>query len=247
MVKKTLIILFLAVVAAFAFDWGVYGGPRAELTFTNMEPVRVELNADTVKDYNFPAFPFLQPGFSFPIYVRLWRFTIGGGNFNTWQWSTGDDWKVNFNHDVNMADFGYILDLTPNLRLRPTLGIGSYNIRMRLLESGGSFGEPGDYESSTWYYSSFAMGAGLSASYIWKIEKRIVVGVEAKVGYVFPLESGGTWDGPENRVAVVPDFYPHTPTVGVGLVIGYEHLDFDFENDLWDDVEDADEEDGWED
>lgn len=222
MLKKILITLSLAAVALFAFDWGIYGGPRATVTFTNMNPVRDELNASD-NDYNFPAFSFFQPGFSFPIYLRLWRFTIGGGDITTWQWSDSDDWRVTFNHNVSMVDFGYIIDLSPNIRLRPTMGIGSYNIAMRLLKKGTGFGEPGDTtESAEWDYSSVAFSGGLSAGYIWKFEKRIVVGLEAKLGYVVPMGLPGDWEGPDGRTVDIPDFFPHTPTVSIGMIIGYE-------------------------
>jgi hypothetical protein len=79
------------------------------------------------------------------------------------------------------------------------------------------------------------MTAGASLSYLWKFSNRVVVGLEAKARYLIPFQKDVRWDANgDYDDGRVPDFYPHTPVIGVNFVIGYENVsDDDWVEDDW--------------
>jgi hypothetical protein len=112
--KRILIVIFALAAVGFGFDWGIYGGPGVSATLTNMKPMHEALSA-----YNIPNIAPYQVGLSTPLILRLWNFTLGGGNSCSWQTASGRDYKAAFRHEINLTEFGYIIDLSDHLRLRP--------------------------------------------------------------------------------------------------------------------------------
>jgi hypothetical protein len=228
MAKKIMLAFCVLAVAAFGFDWGIYGGPGAAVTFTNMGPVQSALSR-----YDIPTIAHYQVGLAVPVVLRLWNFTIGGGDSYSWQTASGTDYKATLHHNINQAEFGYIIDLSDHLRLRPVIGIGDYSIDLRIAEISGGFGDSDDAdgESYSYDYENFSLTAGVGLSYYWKFESRLIVGLEAKARYLVPLQMNPAWEAESSDYVdvYIDDFYPHTPTVSLGFFIGYEHLDKDRE------------------
>ena len=229
--KRILIVLFALAAVGFGFEWGIYGGPGIAGTLTNMDPVHSALS-----EYNVASIPRYQIGIATPIVIRLWNFTIGGGNSYSWQTASGRDYKATFRHEIDLAEFGYIIDLSDHLRLRPVIGMGDYNIHLRLSEIGAGFGSPedGDGEGWSYDYNNFSLAAGVGLAYYWKFESRVVVGLEAKARYLVPMQKNITWyaDGSYPN-ATIDDFYPHTPIVGINFFIGYEKVGEDRIEEGW--------------
>lgn len=232
MVKKIAIVTLILAGAVFAFDWGVYLGPGVNLGLVDMDPIHDAIVEDAASDEpNFPGydvtgFDNFQIGLATPITIRLWNFTIGWNDIISWSTFEGADWKTAFTHYVNITEFGFIINLDEHMRLRPMVGLGDYDIDMRIAETGGGFGDPGDAGISRSYdYDNYAFSAGAAFSYIWKFENNILVGIEAKARYLVPLRSEDTWsaDGSYDP-ATIYDFYPHTPLMQLNFVLGYEHL-----------------------
>lgn len=223
--KKAILALCLLSVAGFALDVGLYTGPRGSLTLINMTAVHDELGAS---GYTLPAFNSYQLGFSFPFYVRLWQFTLGGGDFSAWQSSRGQDWNVLFNYDINSTELGYIIKLNKTMSLRPVIGFGSLKIGMRLSEKGGGFIPQPDTENVAYHYdySTPLASAGLVFSCTWKVEQWVRMGFEAKALYQMPLEQNRDWtehEGP--RYVTVENFFPQTPVFSLGFIVGLEYFD----------------------
>ncbi len=238
--KRILIALCLVVVAAFGFDWGIYGGAGASATLTDMDLVQADLSG-----YDIPSFDFYQVGLCTPIYVRFWNFTIGGGDTYSWQSASGPDYKASLHHDINQGEFGYVINLSEHLRLRPVIGIGNYHIDLRVSELGGGFGDPdgGSGESTSYDYDNFSMSAGAALAYVWKFESRVVFGLEAKARYLVPFETNAGWipDDYWDDEVYIPEFYPHTPIITLNFFIGYEDVDENnwIEEDDWDEWEEG--------
>ncbi|MBD3285411.1 hypothetical protein GF359_03215 [candidate division WOR-3 bacterium] len=242
MMKRITLAILMLVVSGFAFEWGIYGGPGTSMTFTNMKPLHSDLSAD----YDISTIPSFQIGIATPVVLRLWNFTLGGGDSYSWQTASGNDYKTFLHHRIDMFELGYVVDLGDNLRLRPVVGIGDYDIDLRISELKGGFGEPddGDSDSRQYEYDNTSFVAGASLAYIWKFENRVVVGIEAKARYLVPLEQNVPWE-PDDRSypdVYVDGFYPHTPVVGVNFLIGYEKLEEDRDDEWGEELED----DGWE-
>jgi len=243
--KRTLFLLFLLTVAAFGFNWGIYGGPGASFTLTNMKPIHDEISASDVFDgYDVSSFDNYQLGLATPITLRLFNFTIGGGDVYSWQTFSGSDWKTSFHHRLDIAEFGYIVDLSEHVRLTPVIGIGDYSIDMYISELGGGFGAPdnGGDASRSYDYDNFSLTGGLAVCYLWKFESRVVVGLQAKARYLVPMQKNLTWDAKGSYPdATIDDFYPHTPIVTLNFFIGYEDVDEDnwIEEDDWDEWEEG--------
>jgi hypothetical protein len=237
MIKKTAVLLLILSAAGFAFDWGVFVGPGPMVTFTNMNPVETSIASSNIEDYDVPSIANYQFGLQTPITIRLFDFTIGWGDTYGWQTSSGSEWKASFKHRLQFTEFGYIIDLGEHLRLRPVIGLGDYDIDMNLSELGGGFGDPeeGELESYSYDYDNYSMTAGASLSYLWKFSNRVVVGLEAKARYLIPFQKDVRWDANgDYDDGRVPDFYPHTPVIGVNFVIGYENVsDDDWVEDDW--------------
>ena len=229
--KRILIVLFALAAVGFGLDWGIYGGPGVSATLTNMKPMHEALSA-----YNIPNIAPYQVGLSTPLILRLWNFTLGGGNSCSWQTASGRDYKAAFRHEINLTEFGYIIDLSDHLRLRPVIGMGDYNIHLRIAEIGTGFGSPDDGDGEGWYYdyNNFSLAAGVGLAYYWKFESRVVVGLEAKARYLVPLETNASWNAEGTYDDVYVDgFYPHTPTVGINFFIGYEKVGEDKIEEGW--------------
>lgn len=224
--KKISFLLILVAVSAFAFEWGIYGGPRCAVDFVNMNPIHDEL---TASDYDLPNLSRCQLGLGFPIYFRLGQFTIGGGDNRFWQSSKGDDWKAQFDHRIELAEFGFVIELDENRKVRPLIGIGDYDITMRLSEIGGGFTPNEDSERSSYRYdySTPVISTGIAFSYLWRIHTSMLIGFEAKAIYVIPLERDRAWDerGGPNSV-IVEDFFPHSPILSMGLLVGWDFVDW---------------------
>ncbi|MCK4334675.1 hypothetical protein KAX06_07855 [candidate division WOR-3 bacterium] len=229
--KRILIVLFALAAVGFGLDWGIYGGPGVSATLTNMKPMHEALSA-----YNIPNIAPYQVGLSTPLILRLWNFTLGGGNSCSWQTASGRDYKAAFRHEINLTEFGYIIDLSDHLRLRPVIGMGDYNIHLRIAEIGTGFGSPDDGDGEGWSYdyNNFSLAAGVGLAYYWKFESRVVVGLEAKARYLVPLETNASWNAEGTYDDVYVDgFYPHTPTVGINFFIGYEKVGEDKIEEGW--------------
>jgi len=221
----------LLAAVGFGLNWGIYGGPGIAGTLTNMDPVHSALS-----EYNVASIPRYQIGIATPIVIRLWNFTLGGGDSYSWQTTSGSDYKATFRHDINLAEFGYIVDLSDHLRLRPVIGMGDYNIHLRLSEIGAGFGSPedGDGEGWSYDYNNFSLAAGVGLAYYWKFESRVVVGLEAKARYLVPLETDAAWEAQGTYDDVYVDgFYPPTPIVGINFFIGYEKVGEDRIEEGW--------------
>ena len=236
MAKKIILALCVLSVAAFGLDWGIYGGPGASATYTNMNPVQSALS-----NYDIPTIAHYQVGLTIPVVLRLWNFTIGGGNSYSWQTAAGDEYKATLHHNINQAEFGYVVDLSDRLRLRPVMGLGSYNIDLSISELGGGFGDPGngDGEYRSYDYENFSLSAGAALAYFWKFENRVIVGLEAKARYLVPLESNAGWQPDDTWYdeVYISDFYPHTPIVSLNFFIGYERLEEDRIEEDWEEWE----------
>lgn len=245
MTKKIILATLMISVAAFGLDWGIYGGPGISATMTNMSP----LHSDLDPDYDIPSIPSYQIGLSTPIVVRLWNFTLGGGDSYSWQSVSGEDYKVSLHHSIDMFEFGYVVDLGDNLRLRPLMGIGDYDIDLRISDVSGGFGDPDttDFDPREYGYDNTSIVAGASLAYLWKFENRVIVGLEARARYLVPLEQNAPWKSRDSWYydTYVDGFYPHTPIVGLNFVIGYEKIGEDerFDEEAWQEWEEgADEE-----
>jgi hypothetical protein len=230
MIKKILIVLVLVSASAFAFDWGIYGGPGFSGSMTNMTPVY-----DALRDpnsiftgYDVPGISNFQLGLSTPITLRLGNFALTFGDAMAWQTSQGTLWKTSFYHTVNATNFGYIFDIGDHLRLTPFIGIGDYDIRMNVSKSSGGFGDSVSTNSLsvTYDYSNFSLSGGASFAYLWKFENNIIMGLEAKARYIVPLDGEAEWRprSSDYSDAVVDGFFPATPVVGLSFVIGYEKV-----------------------
>jgi len=220
--KRLIVLSALAVGAGFGFEWGIYAGPEMNAAAVNMGPVETALSS-----YEITGLADYQLGLSVPVTLRLWRLTLDFGDFHTWQSAPGNDWRVSFHHSFDRMEFGYVVDLAEHLRIKPLVGMGDYTIHMRLAETGAGFGSPSDGEGESRYYDyeNFSVSSGLSVAYYWKFENRVVVGLEAKARYLVPLQSGADWEADGGYSDVyVPDFYPHTPLLGVNFFVGYERL-----------------------
>jgi|GEM_PF-3429022 len=232
--KRAIILGLVIVASCFALDWGVYGGPGMSFSMTNMKPVHDEISRDAAsEDPNFPgydvgSFASYQLGLRTPIIIRFFDFTVGWGDSYSWQTFKGNDWKTSFQHRLEITEFGYIINLGDNLRLRPVVGLGDYDIDMTIAELGGGFGDPQDETdaiSRSYDYHNFSMTAGASIAYLWKFDNNVVIGVEGSLRYLIPFENEDTWDSDGfYQDAVISDFYPHTPVAGINFLIGYERI-----------------------
>lgn len=234
--KRIILAICLLAAAAFGLDWGIYVGPGIAGSLTSMKAVH-----EALSDYDIPDIAPYQVGLSTPLMLRLWNFTIGGGNSYSWQTASGSDYKATFRHEIDLVEFGYIIDISDHLRLRPVLGMGDYNIHLRISELGGGFGDPGntDSESRSYDYDNFSLAAGVGLAYYWKFENRVVLGLEAKARYLVPFQTDASWEAEGTYDDVYVDgFYPHTPILGINFFIGYERLE---ENRIEEDWEE-----GWE-
>ncbi|MBN2379606.1 hypothetical protein JXM67_07380 [candidate division WOR-3 bacterium] len=250
--KRTLILVFLIVGVGLGFEWGVYAGPGISASLTNMNLV-----SDGLAAYDLPSIPFYQIGITTPFIVRLWKFTIGGGRADAWQVVKGDEYKASLDHHLDIAELGYIVDLNDQIRLRPIIGLGDYEIDLRISELGGGFGDPAGEDAQSWEYDydNYSLVAGLACDYLWKFANRVVVGFEAKARYLIPLQANVTWraNGWDYNDVEIPGFYPHTPIIGISVIVGYEKTEADRdkewgeepEDDNWDDEDWEDN--GWDD
>ncbi|TKJ39665.1 hypothetical protein CEE36_10225 [candidate division TA06 bacterium B3_TA06] len=229
--RRIILAICLLAAVGFGLNWGIYGGPGIAGTLTNMDQVHSALS-----EYNVASIPRYQIGIATPIVIRLWNFTLGGGNSYSWQTASGSDYKAAFRHDINLTEFGYIIDLSDHLRLRPVIGMGDYNIHLRISEIGTGFGSPDDGDGEGWSYdyNNFSLAAGVGLAYYWKFENRVVVGLEAKARYLVPLETDAAWEAQGTYDDVFVDgFYPHTPIVGINFFIGYEKVEEDRIEEGW--------------
>lgn len=226
--KRIILIICLLAVVGFGLEWGIYGGPGVSATLTNMNPMHEEISASEVFDgYDVSSFDNYQLGLATPIILRLWNFTIGGGDVYSWQTFSGSDWKTSFHHRLNITEFGYIVELNEHMRLTPLIGLGDYDIDMHISELGSGFGAPdnGDGVSRSYDYDNFSLTGGLAFFYLWKFESRVVVGMQARVRYLVPMQKNITWDADGSYPdATIDDFYPHTPIVTLNFFIGYERV-----------------------